>query len=66
MDVSYRYSPAVLDGRKAILQENGTVEFVTDEPEVTEPEVTEPEVTETEVIEAEVIEAVAKPVKKSK
>ena len=63
MDVSYRYSPAVLDGRKAILQENGTVEFVADEAEVIE---AEPEVTEVEIIEAEVIEPVAKPVKKSK
>ena len=54
MDVSYRYSAAVLDGRKAILQENGTVEFVANAPEATEPE-------------AEVIAAVAtKPAKKSK
>ena len=45
MDVSYRYSAAVLDGRKAILQENGTVEFVADEPEVTKPEATKPEAT---------------------
>ena len=47
MDVSYRYSSAVLDGRKAILQEDGTVEFAADAPEDTKPEaeVAKPEVT---------------------